>query len=819
MPDESRNEAAERKAASVLERFLIFKDEPLFTGDEVGDRDAFNHEAFAETILKLLTRNKPPLSIGLFGSWVIGKSTIINILRRKIREGQSATLKDIYFNAWKYSGDSFRRQFLIEVARQIYGDDHDELRRIRQLNYSEVLKKSHQRNLSTSIVQALKDAFSVKFAFRGNAVARVIIGCASVLLCVVVSSLVSRWSPPFANFLLVFSIPAIFVWFSGMKFDEVFVLHEEPTYDPKLIFPEQFEEEFRLLAQSRILNGRSLVIAIDDIDRCEPAVIKDILISAKNFIGHENCFFIVPCDDKTVIDVFTEPSQKEGYRDESLRKYFNVTLRIPPITSTDLVDFANTVARQTGIPDDIVQIAIRANCRDARKMKHFLNSLEMKYQVAKAREAAGLMPRIVDGNLLELAKVVLIENSYPQLFSKLVENPRIFELLEKAALETLAPSELETYGLGSWGTDYPGLREVLDRTREIKMGHADVFFPLKSTNTEVRIPRGTELKTAIIEGNAKVIDEIAAGISGSDARMATADLLLDLLNKSTGLFLRSAISAGLRLCSLKDFFPPSELARVGRVLLGSLLYRDKSAVLLQMPDSLLRCAKETGGDYLAEILDEYFDAIEKLPQSSPVPENLSAIVSAIYEFSPDRPRFASLLNLRFLVWSATTRGLAVLEGLRELGKLPAEEKIPNDLVLVQILDNLGSDKFDDADVARRTVLFANWSNGIAKRLVRILISRLESSPPEDPYSPAIEFVVSSILLQPQLADIDGGGRALGFVAASVRQPDGCKGKERPDQCGYPFCYEITRRRGVRRGTRFRRADVEQSKRSPAEGRL
>jgi hypothetical protein len=54
MPDVPGNKAAERKAASVLERFLIFKDEPLFTGDKVGDRDAFNHEAFAETILNCL---------------------------------------------------------------------------------------------------------------------------------------------------------------------------------------------------------------------------------------------------------------------------------------------------------------------------------------------------------------------------------------------------------------------------------------------------------------------------------------------------------------------------------------------------------------------------------------------------------------------------------------------------------------------------------------------------------------------------------------------------------------------------------------------
>lgn len=295
MKNESQDQVAQvGKTQSVLESFLIFTDEPLFANVGIPDHDAFNHEAFAETILKLLIRNKPPLSIGLFGSWGIGKSSIVNILRRKIRETQGATLKDIYFNAWKYSGDSFRRQFLIEVARQVYGDDHDEVRRIQQLNYSEVLKRSHQRNLAASIAQGLRDAFSMKFAFRGSAVARMIIGCVSVLSCTAVSAIVSRWSPSVASLLLVISVPAIFVWFSGMKFDEVFVLHEEPVYDPKLIFPEQFEAEFKSLAQSKILKGRKLVIAIDDIDRCDPPLIKDILISAKNFIGHRKLLLSHP---------------------------------------------------------------------------------------------------------------------------------------------------------------------------------------------------------------------------------------------------------------------------------------------------------------------------------------------------------------------------------------------------------------------------------------------------------------------------------------------------------------------------------------------
>jgi KAP family P-loop domain len=755
MADHLQHQGAAATVSSALDRFTIFTDEPLFADTRATDRDAFNHEAFAETILKLLLRNKPPLSIGLFGGWGIGKSTIINILRAKIREKHSDTLKDIYFNAWKYSGDSFRRQFLIEVARQIYGDEHEEVRRLQQLNYSEVLRKSHQQSLAASLVRALKDAFSVKFAFRGSAVARVIIGCTSVLLCVVLSDLVSKWSPLFAGLSLTISVTGIFVWFSGMKFDEIFVLHEEPIYDPKLIFPEQFEAEFGHLARSTALRNRKLVIAIDDIDRCEPAAIKDILICAKNFIGHENCFFIVPCDEKTVVDIFSEPSQKEGYKDESLRKYFNVTLRIPPITSTDLVDFANTVARQTGIPDEIVQIAILANCRDARKMKHFLNSLEMKYQVAKAREAAGLMPAIVDNNLAELAKVVLIENAYPELFSKVVENPRIFQLLEKAALEPLASRELETYGLANWEGTYPGLREILQKTRETKMTHSDVFFPLKSTNTEVRVPRGTELKTAVIEGSTQVIEEIASHITEPEAKVATADLLLDLLGRSTGPFLRNVISAGLKLYCFEGFFSRAEKLRVGREVIRALRYRASLTLLSLSPDELLRCASEVGSAYLEGILQDYYDALEKLPQSS-IPENSAAIVLALYKFATDRKRFASLLNGKLESWSDSPQGLAVLDDLSSLNSFPRDEKIPTVPVVLRILRTLeeGASKFVPADAIRRKILFANWEKEIGEPFVQMLTSRLKVAQSDVDYGSEVEFVISSIISKPELVTFD-----------------------------------------------------------------
>ncbi|WP_158943151.1 P-loop NTPase fold protein [Granulicella sp. S190] len=709
-------------------------------------------------LLTLINNNDPPLSIGLFGSWGIGKSTIVNILFRRIDGRSDNTLKPIYFNAWKYSGDSFRRQFLLEVAKQIYDPGDDNITRLEQLNYTDVLKQTHD-NTVAALTQVLRDALKVKFAFRSSAVARFLVGCLTLLL----AEGLAAWAknPIVSSLLLVTIGPAVFVWFSQLKFEDVFFFQEAPLHDPKLIFPEQFEREFGKLIDSKALNGKRAVIVIDDLDRCEPKVVQDILISTKNFIGQKNCFFIVPCDDKTIVQVFSEPNQKRGYQDESLRKYFNISLRIPPIRNTDLVDFANTTARENKIPEEVVQIAVIANCRDVRKMKHFLNSFAMKYQIAKARESAGLMPKIVDTTLPELAKAVLIEDSYPDLFASIVETPRIYSVLEKAALESSVDSvdekdELKAMGLETWESDYPGLRQIFERTRDIKMLHADVFFSLKSTNTEIKIPRGSELGTALIEGQPALIDEIAAGIVDPTERVATADLVVDQLNRTTRRFLQRTIMGTLRLYCVAKVFSASDSKRVASAVTNALLHRDTMGVLTQETNQLLTCAQEAGQDQFTNIMKMYETAIKLLQLPSP-PDYFVALVTAIYRFPEYRIQFADLFNDKFASWSGTKEGLNAIEQLRLDPDLDTRVTIPSQSLLQKILTGTVPGLFDvDNNTVRRSILFANWNpTTYTEPFVQTLNEYLKEIVPGAGFSPELTFVVESIELKHDLAAAAG----------------------------------------------------------------
>jgi hypothetical protein len=81
--------------------------------EEATDIDSFEdktHEKIAETLYQIIKKETKGLTIGLEGTWGSGKSVVVSILKRKIKDEKNVFF--FPFDAWAHEGDPLRRIFL-----------------------------------------------------------------------------------------------------------------------------------------------------------------------------------------------------------------------------------------------------------------------------------------------------------------------------------------------------------------------------------------------------------------------------------------------------------------------------------------------------------------------------------------------------------------------------------------------------------------------------------------------------------------------------------------------------------------------------------
>jgi hypothetical protein len=83
------------------------------------ETDAFGHRDYAAAIASAVSQAEPPFTLGLFGPWGVGKTTILEETARRL----PPTCAFAIFDAWRYERDALRRQFLSEVSRQLMEAD------------------------------------------------------------------------------------------------------------------------------------------------------------------------------------------------------------------------------------------------------------------------------------------------------------------------------------------------------------------------------------------------------------------------------------------------------------------------------------------------------------------------------------------------------------------------------------------------------------------------------------------------------------------------------------------------------------------------
>lgn len=437
-------------------KFLV--DEPKRTEDE----DSFAHADHVHVLLEILQSSGTPFNIGLLGGWGTGKTTILNFLRQRLEsdKGLNSSFDLMTIDAWSLSKDSLRHQVLLELNQHFKSRAYSREQiedRLYNIQEREVTEPESREQVPFE--KRLSRAFWASWVY--------IFSTLLIIDFLLIIGPVLNWIDlKEVEFLLTaFGVPLILALINSLQSLTREVRRSSKRIVPRIEHPQQFEQMFRRIIKGR--GRRTLIVAIDNLDRSESEVAVDMLRTIKNFMNVEGCVFLVACDDGALVKHLTSvwgKSYDESDAREFLRKFFQASLSIPPFLDEPLREYVRDLIEETGVPfhQNVVDVMIFAARKNPRRLKQFINNMVALFILAERREEAGIILKgAITDNTPFLAKLTIIESDWPAFYRELQQRET---LLHEAEEWITSSSDATDGGLVQSLRQQPELRHFLEST-------------------------------------------------------------------------------------------------------------------------------------------------------------------------------------------------------------------------------------------------------------------------------------------------------------------------------------------------------------------
>ncbi|WP_336327600.1 KAP family P-loop NTPase fold protein [Halovenus sp. HT40] len=417
----------------------LFLEDRAITSEE---DDEFGHKEYADSLERILRNANPPWHIGIFGEWGSGKTSIIRMLYNRLREKKE--FEDtvfVEFDAWSHAEGSIRTELLLElderIGKEVYGDDSDGILgedeitgRLYDVEEEEDVSKPS--NPKEVIVNFWEDSPILAISFvviAGAAVLLQYIG-QSTLASVAVTGLLL----PILGYIL-------------QQLDTVAQTIQRKFLHPRKEWSGAYQRIFEDIIEES--NAETIVISIDNLDRCESSTVYDVLVSLKTFMENDNCIYLIPCDDKALESHIKSIDKGEYFEEgknerEFLRKFFQTHIRIPPFLPEDIEEYTEKENQRLTNPfeEEALDVLTNAYIDNPRRIKHALNRLStLRVLAEEVEETGGLTEGRITDNIPFLAKVSILEEEYPDFYGTLSENPRLLEDINDYFRDQLSDSD------------------------------------------------------------------------------------------------------------------------------------------------------------------------------------------------------------------------------------------------------------------------------------------------------------------------------------------------------------------------------------------
>ncbi|MBN1813058.1 MAG: hypothetical protein JXA14_14575 [Anaerolineae bacterium] len=254
----------------------LLTDQPIEWQDDP-KRDGLGFNTYAEVLAGAAVGTPGPFTIGVFGEWGTGKTSLMCMIERELRKNSSVV--SVWFNAWRYEQDE--HPIVPLVATIIRGLDE------------------HKTALETlgekgkSLVTALR---AVAYGFSGKAKIKV---------------------PGFSE------VEAAFV--AKDMIERVGKLRADPLLDRSLYY-----EAFDRLAEVDVGDEIKVVVLIDDLDRCFPDRAIALLESIKLVLSQPGFVFVLGVSRRVIEGYLRHRYAKEyGIEEFDGADYLDKIVQLP----------------------------------------------------------------------------------------------------------------------------------------------------------------------------------------------------------------------------------------------------------------------------------------------------------------------------------------------------------------------------------------------------------------------------------------------------------------------------------------------------------
>jgi predicted KAP-like P-loop ATPase len=253
--------------------FSLLNDQALGEGD-ASAQDGLGFDVYAKVLADAALGTPGPFTIGVFGEWGTGKTSLLRMIKRHLDEGaQKENIVTVWFNAWRYEQEQ-------HPIVPLVGTILHELER--KQTFLDSLKDNARK--LTRALRAIAYGFSAKTSLK-------IPGFAEIEAGFVAKDMIER--------------------------------AKELTPDP-LIDRSLYYEAFDALSAIELKKDARIIVFIDDLDRCFPNQAIKLLESIKLVLAQPGFFFVLGVARKVI----------EGY----LQHRYTTRFGIPEFSGAQYLD-------------------------------------------------------------------------------------------------------------------------------------------------------------------------------------------------------------------------------------------------------------------------------------------------------------------------------------------------------------------------------------------------------------------------------------------------------------------------------------------------